>query len=120
MPSVPSITNRSKILSACLVLFIFFLPLLSFSQQREAEVKKFSPVLREGTTVKDAEQFSSFVIAVSDTDAFKTFIRNNTRISTIYQYPAVNVFLVRATWKDMREKILPRPEVLFIDEQRKP
>ena len=120
MRSVLSEKFSSILLKGILVLFSFSAPTLTFSQIRSSIVRKFSPAVSTKYTIKDPASFSTFIIAVSDKNVFKAFMAKSQRVSTIYEYAAANVFLIRCNWQDMTEKIITRSEVLFIDEQRVP
>src|SRR5687767_1225422 len=120
MQSVPSINFFSKAGKAGLLFFILLLPFLSFSQINRSEIKKFSPNLREQQSRQGREGVSNFVIAVSDTFGFRDFIVKNPGINSIYQYPGAGIFLVRTSWKELYEKIIPRQDVVFIDVLRVP
>src|SRR5688572_32441959 len=100
MRSVPSINFFSKAGKACLLFFILLLPFLSFSQINRSEISKFSPTVREQQNLQGREGVSNFVIAVSDTFGFKSFILKNPGIISIYQYKDAGIFLVRTSWKE--------------------
>ena len=70
--------------------------------------------------MQSREGISNFVIAVSDTFGFRDFIVKNPGINSIYQYNAAGIFLVRTSWKELYEKIVPRQDVVFIDVLRLP
>lgn len=103
-------------------MFLFSIPITSlvFSQISPTNIRKFSPVVSAKYAGKEATSFSTFVIAVSDKNRFKALIGKSPGIFTINEYGSANVFLIRCTWEDMIEKIVTRPEVLFVDEQRTP
>jgi hypothetical protein len=103
---------------AFFVLFIFSLPLLSYSQINESFLKKYSPTLLEQRSRLLSGKPDTFVITVSGHSAFKEFIAKAPRIFTIYEYPLVNTFLVETNWAEINEKVITRPDVLFIDIQR--
>ncbi len=103
---------------ACLVLFIFLYPFLSYSQVNESFFKKYSPTLLEQRSRLLLNRADTFVITVSDNFLFKEFIGKTPGIFTIYEYPVINSFLIRATGKELTGKIIGRPEVLFIDIHR--
>src|SRR5688572_24283379 len=104
------------------LLFLFSIPIASlvFSQISPTNIRKFSPVVSAKYAGKEATSFSTFLIAVSDKNRFKAFIGKSPGIFTIYEYGSANVFLIQCSWQDVIEKIVTRPEVLFIDEQRTP
>jgi hypothetical protein len=103
---------------AVFVFISVLLSFLSFSQIHPELVKKFSPTLQQQLIIKKQDQSSQFVIAVSDVSVFTLFLKKNPGIPVVYGFTLTNTFIIRATWRDIIEKILPRPEVLFIDEQR--
>jgi len=121
MRSVPSKNSLSGTLKAVLLYFIIIcIPFLTFSQVSEPVLKKLSLTLQGQLQFKQQDRFSTFVIAVSEPSLFKAFLGKTPGIFTMYEYEPANIFLVTARWKDLFGKILPRPEVLFIDEQRIP
>ncbi len=103
-----------------LLLFTVCLPFLSFSQNDELVIKKFSPTLLLQHRVGHTQGYASFVIAVSSGDTFKEFIGKTRSIIPLYEYSGANVFVVRCSWKELQEKVLPRTEVQFIDLLRIP
>ncbi|HEX7903959.1 MAG TPA: S8 family serine peptidase [Chitinophagaceae bacterium] len=120
MRSVPAISFFPIGLKAGLILFGILLSLFAFPQINRADIRKFSPTVSAGLTTKDPSRVSTFVIAVSDNNTFKTFASKLVGVSTIYEYTPANIFLIQCSWQDIMEKIFSRPEVLFIDEQRIP
>lgn len=120
MRSVPAINFSPVGLKTGLILFGILLSLFVFSQVSQTSIRKFSPSLSVKLTTKDPSGVSTFVIAVSDKNIFKTFTAKLVRVSTIYEYTPANFFLIQCSWEDIIEKVSPRPEVLFIDEQRIP
>lgn len=102
------------------VLLIFLQPFLSYSQINPSFFKKFSPLLQEQRTLVSPDKKELFVIAVSDSFSFRHLLGETLSILTVYHYPATKTFLISASWKDIYEKVLPRPEVIFIDMQRIP
>jgi hypothetical protein len=119
MRSVPSI-NCAHVLKPGALLFIFFSPYFLFSQPTEPQLKKFSPVLQKQWKVRSPEETSVFNVAVKDFPRFVGDIEKNPYVKIIFKYPEANVLLVRTTWNEVIKTILPKAEVLFIDEQRKP
>jgi hypothetical protein len=115
MQSVPSINCIVKLI-AVLILTGFFTPL--FSQPTELQLKKFSLPLRERWRQKPAKESSFFIVAVKDFTSFKTNIEKNPFVKIIYKYQGANVFLIKTTWSELVQTILPKDEVLFIDEHR--
>ena len=103
-------------------MFLFSIPITSlvFCQISPANIRKFSPVVSAKYAGKEVTSFSTFLIAVSDKNRFKAFIGKSPGIFTIYEYGSANVFLIRCNWQEVIEKIVTRPEVLFIDEHRTP
>lgn len=83
-------------------------------------IKKFSPPLQFQQRVEQTHIKTTFVIAVSSTDRFIEFLRSTPGILLMYEYAGANVFLLQCSWKDLLNKILPRPEVIFIDQLRVP
>jgi len=120
MRSVPAIKLPSIIILLFLVICFLFAPYISLSQEKEDAIKKLSPLIQQQYRVADTHESVSFVIAVSSKSLFKELLGKTLSIIPIYEYPAANVFLVRSSWKDLREKIIPRQEVLFIDILRMP
>jgi hypothetical protein len=100
--------------------FIGLLPLLSFSQISSTLIKKFSPALQQALPASDHKSIHQFVIVVSDTSVFTRFIEKQRGINSLYVYTLTKTFLIKTSWKEIIENILPRVEVLFIDEQRIP
>lgn len=100
--------------------FIGLMPLLSFSQIPSSLVKKFSPALQQVLPASGHKGIHQFVITVSDTTAFASFIQKQKTVTPLYVYTLTNTWLVKTSWKEIIENILPRSEVIFIDEQRIP
>jgi hypothetical protein len=119
MRSVPTV-NDMKILKATLILFIFFIPSVIFSQPSESQLRKFSPLLQNKWKGRSAKESSVFIVAVKNFPAFKSKIEGNSNIRIVYEYKGANVFLIRTTWNDVIKTVLPQDEVLFVDEQRTP
>ncbi len=106
-------------LKRSLLFFIVLLPSLVFSQIHPSVVRKFSPGLqRQAVTGKEPASVAVFMIALSDSIEFKSFSEKTPGV--VYQYAPGRVLLVRASWKDIVEKIAWHKEVVFIDEQRIP
>jgi hypothetical protein len=63
---------------------------------------------------------SEFVIAVTGPKTFKGFLVKQPGIITRYEYPAAGIFVIRTSMRIIKEQILQRPEVIFIDKQRLP
>jgi len=105
-------------------LILLFIPLLfslwAYSQVDTAISRKLSPAILSIYSLKEPGRVSTFIVAVSEKNSFKTFLGKAFSISTIYEYPSANVFLIRCNWSTMLLQIARRPEVLFVDEQRKP
>lgn len=118
MRSVPSI-NYLLALKPGLLLFICFTPFFLFSQPTGSQLKKFSPILQKQWKTRPLEETSVFVIAVTNSSLFKNDIEKNSQIKIVYEHSTSKVFLVRTNWNELTKSILPRSEVLFIDEQRK-
>ena len=119
MQSVPSIKFIGK-LKACLVILIFLIPGIIFSQPGEPQLKKISLPLQKKLEEKSLQETSVFLIAVKNFDRFKNNIEKNSHIKIIYEYKEANIFLVKTVWKEVVNTILPQDEVLFVDEQRTP
>lgn len=117
MRSVPSINCLVK-LKRILVLFVFFVPSISFSQIPASELKKFSPLLQKEWKERSNQEKALFIVAVKDIAYFKKKIGTYTGIKIIYEYEPANVFLVKTTWREIIREILPLDEVLFIDVHR--
>jgi hypothetical protein len=101
-------------------LFTVLLPLFSFCQIPSSLVEKFSPVIRQSLPAGDHKSKHRFIIQVSDTSAFTAFAGKQRGITILYEYTLTKTYLLHASWKDITDLILPRPEVLFIDLQRIP
>src|SRR6266496_1617098 len=117
MQSVPSINCVVKLMPV-LILIVFFTPQLIFSQPTELQLKKFSLPLRERWRQKPTKEPSFFIVAVKDFTSFKTNIEKNPLVKIIYNYQGANVFLIKTTWSELVQTILPSDEVLFVDEHR--
>src|SRR6266487_2070073 len=117
MQSVPSINCIVKLI-AVLILTAFFTPQSIFSQPTELQLKKFSLPLRKRWRQKPTKEPSFFIAAVKDFISFKTNIEKNPLVKIIYNYQGANVFLIKTTWSELVQTILPRDEVLFVDEHR--
>ena len=63
---------------------------------------------------------STFVIAVSDEIAFRKFLEERKMATSIYEYGPGKLFVIKTTWAEILGSVLPGPNVLFVDEQRKP
>ncbi len=121
MQSVPSINYRAKSKAVLvLVLFIFFIPHVIFSQPTEPQLKKFSLPLQKKWKEKSLKETSVFVVAVKNFLRFKNNTEKNSRVKIIYEYKGANIFLIKTSWDEVLHTILPQDEVLFIDEQRVP
>lgn len=118
MRSVPSI-NCTIALKIPLLLFIFIIPGILFSQPTEPQLKKFSPILQKQWKTRSLKETSFFTIAVSNFSLFKNDIEKNSHIKVVFEYKNARVFLVRTNWNELIKSILPRDEVLFVDEERK-
>jgi hypothetical protein len=105
-------------------LFILVLALLTFSfvsfSQSPSDLKKFSPVLEKKWEKKNKKEISTFIVAVNDGEAFRKFIDERKTVVKVYEYPQTKLFVVKTTWSEILQSILPLEQVLFIDEQRKP
>jgi len=119
MQSVPSINFIGK-LTAALIFIVSFTPLTIFSQPTEPHLKKFSPFLQKKWKEKSLKETSLFLLAVKNFSDFKIYIEKNSHIKIVYEYKEANIFLVRTAWNEVINNILPRDEVLFVDEQRTP
>jgi hypothetical protein len=115
MQSVPSINYVGKLV-AFFALLVFLFPGTVFSQN--LLLKKFSLPLQKKWSAKQTRQSFSFVIAVTDFSTFKKAMEKNNAVRIIYEYPGANVFLIKTTWNELVQTILPKEEVLFIDEHR--
>jgi len=118
MRSVPSI-NCTLALKTGWLLFILFTPCFLFSQPTAPQLKKFSPVLQTQWKTKSLKETSIFTVAVNNFALFKNDIEKNSHVRIIYEYKGANTFLVRTDWNQLMTSVLPRDEVLFVDEQRK-
>ncbi|HEX2627673.1 MAG TPA: S8 family peptidase [Chitinophagaceae bacterium] len=99
-------------------LLIVLSPLFSFCQIPSSLVEKFSPVIRQSLPANDHKSKHRFIIQVSDTSAFTAFIGKQRGIIPLYEYTLTKTYLIQTTWKEIIDHILPRPEVVFIDQQR--
>ena len=118
MRSVPSI-NCTLALKTGLLLAIFLTPCFLFSQPTAPQLKKFSPLLQNQWETKSLKETSVFTVAVNNFSLFKNDIEKNSHVKIIYEYKGANIFLVRTDWNELVRSILPRDEVLFVDEHRK-
>ena len=118
MRSVPSI-NCARALKTGLLVLIFSSPCLLFSQPTAPQLKKFSPVLQKQWKLRSPREASVFTIAVGDFSVFKKDIQKNPHVKIIYEYKGSNIFLVQMDWSELIQSVLPRGDVLFVDEQRK-
>jgi hypothetical protein len=118
MLSVPS-TNYAHAWKTGLLVTIFFSPYFLFSQPTGLQLKKFSPVLQGQWKTRSPKETVVFTISVSNFSSFKKDIEKNPHVDIIYEYKSANVFLVRTSWSELMKTILPRSEVLSVDEQRR-
>jgi hypothetical protein len=102
-----------------LLVFAFFTPCLLLSQPTEPQLKKLSPILQKQWKVRSLNETSFFTIAVKNFSLFKNDIEKNSHIKIVFEYKRASVFLVRTNWNELIRSVLPRDEVLFVDEQRK-
>src|SRR4030095_16025254 len=119
MQSVPAINCRGKRMML-LLLIISFVSAPAYPQPSEAQLKKLSLPLKEKWTKKSSKEVSVFVVTVKNFERFKLESKKNAEIKIIYEYKATNTFLIKTTWQQVITTILPKDEVLFVDEQRKP
>lgn len=119
MQSVPSINCRVRWV-ILLVLPAFFACFPAFSQPSEIQLKKLSLPLKEKWKEKSSKEVSVFLISVKNFDNFKRNYEKHSSLKIIYEYTATNTFLVKTTWDQITNIILPLDDVLFVDEQRKP
>src|SRR5258705_10134576 len=119
MQSVPSI-NSMTARKALLLLFLFFIPYIIFSQPADLQLKKFSPILQKKWKEKSPKETSVFMVAVKSSPGFKNSIEKNLLVKIVYEYKGANIFLIKTTWNEVMHTILILDEVLFIDEQRIP
>jgi hypothetical protein len=119
MQFVPSTTDRI-LWKSVLALIISFTSLLVFSQPTERQLKKFSPVLQKNWKERSQRRTADFMIAVKDFSTFKSKVAENPHIQIAYEYKQTNVFLIKTTWDDLLQTILPQDDVLFVDEKRAP
>jgi len=118
MQSVPWINLLGKGLTA--LFFLVLIPQSLLSQPTGPQLKKLSLPLQKKWNERPGKEYSVFIVAVQNSPAFKNKIDSLSRFKIIYEYPNANVFLIRATWSDIITSILPRDEVLFVDEHRSP
>jgi hypothetical protein len=117
MRFVPSINFVTVTL---LGLLMMFNPHSVFSQPTESQLKKFSLPLQKKWKETSTNESALFIIAVKDSRVFRNEMPAGSRVKVVYEYPSVNVLLLKATWSDLLKTIVPNDEVLFIDEQRIP
>lgn len=117
MRSVPWINSVARYLIS---LVIVFFPYLTFSQPTESQLRKLSLPLQKKSKERSSTEIALFILAVKNAQVFKDKIAPVLAIKIIYEYPAAQVFLVKATWGEMMKSLLPQDEILFIDEQRTP
>jgi hypothetical protein len=117
MTSVPSINwlIRSSLIAA--VIMFAFTP-SSFSQSTSG-LKKFSPLLEKKWQKKKRDEVSEFVVAVSDEIAFRKFLAEKKTIISVYEHPESKTFVIKTSWSEILRSVLPLPQILFVDEQRK-
>src|SRR5437764_224146 len=118
MRSVPWINLLGKGLAA--LFFLFLIPQSLLSQPTGPQLKKLSLPLQKKWNEKRDKEYSVFIVAVQNSPSFKNKIDSISRVKIIYEYPNANVFLIRTTWSEIINTILPRDEVLFVDEHRTP
>jgi len=118
MRSVPSINCAHKVKTG-LLLLISLAPHVLFSQPTEPQLKKFSPLLQKDWKTRSLKETAVFTIVVNSFSSFKNEIEKNPRAKIVYEYRRANVLLVRSSWDELIRTILPRREVLFVDEQRR-
>src|SRR4029078_1210679 len=118
MRSVPSINCAHKVKTGLLLLISLAPPVL-FSQPTEPQLKKFSPLLQKDWKTRSLKETAVFTIVVNSFSSFKNEIEKNPRAKIVYEYRRANVLLVRSSWDELIRTILPRREVLFVDEQRR-
>jgi hypothetical protein len=98
---------------------VLVFPCVSFSQS-PSDLKKFSPLLEKKWQKQNRNEVSTFVVAVNDQERFRKFLEVRKTVGRIYEYPQSKLFVIRTSWSEILQSILPLSEVLFIDEQRKP
>lgn len=99
---------------------IGLLPLFSFCQIPSSLIEKFSPVIRQALPANDHKSKHQFIVQVSDTTVFTAFIARQRGIIPLYVYTLTKTYLLYASWGEIIDHVLPRSEVLFIDQQRIP
>lgn len=109
----------SKIKTAFFVFFTVSIPLLSFSQKPDSLLKKFSFPVR-AMKKEDEKKAFDYVIVANDQNSFRSFLVKQPGIFTKREYAGAGIWVISATLKQIREQILVRPDVIFIDRQRVP
>ena len=117
MMSVPSLNYLTR--SLLIVTVTLMLTQVAISQSA-ADLKKFSPLLEKKWQKKTRNEISTFVVAVSDENAFRKILAERKTVIKIYEYPEARLFVIKTTWLEMLQTFLPLEHVLFIDEQRTP
>ena len=103
-----------------LLLFSIAVSNMMFSQISARNVEKLSPTLRNRMAQSVIPVTGRYVIAVSDTTLFREYTITRLGVYPEYTYNATGIFIIRTSWKNIVDSIVPRSEVLFIDEQRIP
>ncbi|MCY7328873.1 MAG: hypothetical protein LH618_10010, partial [Saprospiraceae bacterium] len=73
---------------------------------------KISPQLLERSA--EANQTELFTLVVSDVPTFCVWAKTE-GLAILRAYQPANIVVLRVNWTELKTKILPRPEVLFID-----
>ncbi|MBK5271578.1 MAG: S8 family serine peptidase, partial [Bacteroidia bacterium] len=118
MKSVPPDNYWFRNIRIIFICLLSFTSLFAFAQIPQERIIKISPLLQKQWLQKDPKQVATFVIVVKDKDAFKKNIGSNSSIQLVYEYASVNILVIKTSWGEMLNSILPLTEVTFIDEQR--
>lgn len=102
------------------LLFIVSIPHFIFAQPTGPQLNKLSLPLQKTWHEQSGQEPAVFLVAVKNFPVFKHKIDSAASIKIIYEYSGANVFLIKTTWKELINGILPRDEVLFVDEHRTP
>src|SRR5205814_8779872 len=100
MQSVPSI-NSIAARKVLLLLLLFIIPGIIFSQPADSQLKKFSPALQKKWKEKPPKETSVFMVAVKSSPGFKNSIEKNLLVKIVYEYKGANIFLIKTTWNEV-------------------
>ena len=112
--------SNSKYHLIFLLLFSIAVSGIAYSQISPRNVEKLSPTLRSRVANSKMPVAGIYVIAVSDTLLFREYAIKRLGVSPNYTYNTAGIFIIRSSWQNLIDSIIPRKEVLFIDEHRIP